>query len=916
MTKSNYLLIQNNTQIQHITLKEHLEGKNIDEKINALKNVILLQINNQPQLSLLMTIIKYCLPVKNHKVKKLVLYYWESLEKTDANGELLSEMILVCNQLLEDLQHANEYVRGMTLNFLSKVHEKELLSPLIQGITLNLSHRIYYVRRHAVNALAHITELYPDLVHDAMNLLKKQLSNENETVTLRNLIQFMYKLNSSGTMNFMQTWLANKSIAEIGDACTILILNYIQEWVSLYPNEKQHFIQFVLNALQSNSSCIQYQASYTLLRWSSSFTAIKQASIVLIELIKSHSELTVQCIALNQLIQRKEELKPILDELFHNLISCIPSAQSIVRSKLIELCVFLLSASNVDSFLLFVKKEFTQSLSIKWQDEKVHNEYQLELLDAISKIYYKHPEYIYIINLPLIEFVNVSSVSSQCISLFLEGISLEHELTGKIPEYMDTALSKLIAHMPSISCSSTLIKVFWLISSHAHTLDHIKNAIEDMQKLLNPLPLKYQGKHAGETRANEPKLCTAVTTIGEDGAYHTDIVYNTHPVNTVNTPARVLCCEGDFSLITSMSSSYIMLMANIYKLDSDIWAHFKPLIKDILNNFIELVGFIHDSTRIKEDILCQLKSHLLFLDHPTHRIIKDWSSKCLTTYHQTLNSIKIKEVKCTNSVVLERSIYDNLKLLFVHDAHDSNYKKEMVDINSVSKKLGEIIILSGSSDPIFIECAMEMNPYVLSMNLLLINQTSDTLQNIAIEFTSMEDAQLCSQHPLCLAPGENYTLPVNIYKCSTEISTIKGIVHFEYSNRNTSENNFIILKDIQIDILNYIKPATCIPALFIKMWKEFEWENVIHLHTKFNSLDDYIQHISNIMHMSVISNNNAKDLRCYASERLYAKSIFGSKILANLSLEMKDDIVDGTIRIRTEKQELALAIGRILSART
>lgn len=40
-------------------------------------------------------------------------------------------MILVCNAIMNNLKHANEYIRGCTLRFLSKITEDEILEPLV-----------------------------------------------------------------------------------------------------------------------------------------------------------------------------------------------------------------------------------------------------------------------------------------------------------------------------------------------------------------------------------------------------------------------------------------------------------------------------------------------------------------------------------------------------------------------------------------------------------------------------------------------------------------------------------------------------------------------------------------------------------------------------------------------------------------
>ena len=41
----------------------------------------------------------------------------------------------------------------------------------------------------------------------------------------------------------------------------------------------------------------------------------------------------------------------------------------------------------------------------------------------------------------------------------------------------------------------------------------------------------------------------------------------------------------------------------------------------------------------------------------------------------------------------------------------------------------------------------------------------------------------------------------------------------------------VILNDIHIDIMDYIKPATCSEQQFRAMWTEFEWENRVNVAT-------------------------------------------------------------------------------------
>ena len=57
-------------------------------------------------------------------IKKLLLIFWEIVPKTEPDGRLKHEMILVCDAYRKDLQHPNEFIRGATLRFLCKLKVK------------------------------------------------------------------------------------------------------------------------------------------------------------------------------------------------------------------------------------------------------------------------------------------------------------------------------------------------------------------------------------------------------------------------------------------------------------------------------------------------------------------------------------------------------------------------------------------------------------------------------------------------------------------------------------------------------------------------------------------------------------------------------------------------------------------------
>ena len=105
-------------------------------RITALHGLVVAGANGERQLleALLMPLIRFVLPRRDKTLKRLLLLLFENMDKTDAEGALRQEFILVCNAWRNDLHHANEYVRGATLRFLCRVREPELLEPLVPSV--------------------------------------------------------------------------------------------------------------------------------------------------------------------------------------------------------------------------------------------------------------------------------------------------------------------------------------------------------------------------------------------------------------------------------------------------------------------------------------------------------------------------------------------------------------------------------------------------------------------------------------------------------------------------------------------------------------------------------------------------------------------------------------------------------------
>ena len=258
-----------------------------------------------------------------------------------------------------------------------------------------------------------------------------------------------------------------------------------------------------------------------------------------------------------------------------------------------------------------------------------------------------------------------------------------------------------------------------------------------------------------------------------------------------------------------------------------------------------------------------------------------------------------------------------------------------------TNRLNRIVQLSGFSDPVYAEAFVDVHQFDILLDVLIVNQTNETLQNLTIEFATLGDLKLVERPtPTNMGPYAFHTLKANIKVSSTETGVIFG--NIVYDSKAKSDSTVIVLNDIHIDIMDYIHPPssslsssssassdTLSETQFRAMWTEFEWENKITVNTNIRSIRAFLEHILKETNMRVLTPGRALEGECgFLSANVYARSIFGEDALANISLEQvggsngagvngnlgggsggDEGSVQGAIRIRSKTQGIALSLG-------
>merc|ERR1719300_1049161 len=148
-----------------------------------------------------------------------------------------------------------------------------------------------------------------------------------------------------------------------------------------------------------------------------------------------------------------------------------------------------------------------------------------------------------------------------------------------------------------------------------------------------------------------------------------------------------------------------------------------------------------------------------------------------------------------------------------------------------SSKLSKVTQLTGFSDPVYAEAYVNVNQYDIVLDVLIVNQTRDTLQACTLELATLGDLKLVEKpQPIVLAPNDFANIKANVKVASTENGIIFGNIVYDVGG-STSDRNVVVLNDIHIDIMDYIVPASCTETEFRSMWAEFEWENKVSVNT-------------------------------------------------------------------------------------
>ncbi|ODV94229.1 hypothetical protein PACTADRAFT_4179 [Pachysolen tannophilus NRRL Y-2460] len=529
-------------------------------------------------------------------------------------------------------------------------------------------------------------------------------------------------------------------------------------------------------------------------------------------------------------------------------------------------------------------------------------------------------------------------------------ITFVKEVVEKFPALRTSIIHRLITALSKVKSGKVYRGSLWILGEYCLDEKDILDAWNHIRSSIGEIPILASEKKALQDAATgtgsdekESKTNGAVShkpVVLPDGTYATE---NAMTVDTATSneakserpPIRALILEGDYYLGAVLSSTLVKLVLRFEEITQKSKVNVLNALKAEAMLIMVSILRVGDSSFVKqkidedssERIYCCInflsednsstdsKEFKLiesaFLEYTREAFKKQLEIEDKKKAKQDSDELERNAEKVDDSIVFRQLSKEDIKDVVDDELLADQNVVATTKKEDLSSRLNHIVQLTGFSDPVYAEAYVKVHQFDVVLEVLVVNQTTVTLRNLSVEFSTLGDLKVIDK------PTTSNIGPHGFHRVSTTIkvtSADTGVIfgNIVYDGQHANESTIVILNDVHVDIMDYIKPAYCKENQFRKMWNEFEWENKITIKSTLLTLQSYLDALLKGTNMQCLTPGAiiGGDECQFLSANLYSKSSFGEDALANLCIEKKNDgPIVGHVRIRSKGQGLALSLG-------
>lgn len=633
--------------------------------------------------------------------------------------------------------------------------------------------------------------------------------------------------------------------------------------------------------------------------------AVKAATAKFIELSIKEADNNVKLIVLDRVEQLRKKNEGVLDDLTMEILRVLSSTDIDVRRKALGIALDMMSSRNVEDVVLLLKKELSKTVD---QEYEKNTEYRSLLIHSIHQCAIKFSEIAASVVELLMDFITDFNNASA-----VDVINFVKEVVEKFPVLRKTIVERLVSTLGEVRAGKVYRGIMWIVGEYSLEEPDIRDAWKRIRASLGEIPilaseqrlLEEQDRDKIDDQVNgssKPVAPSGSRKVLADGTYATETALTSQSSATAKLeavksaqkpPLRQLILDGDYYLATVLSSTLVKLVMRHSEISADK-ARTNALKAEAMLIMISILR-IGQSQFVKapidEDSVDRIMSCVRSLASFNEK--KELGMVWLDDTRKAFRAmVQVEEKKRAAKEAHEKAkaasqVDDVIQIRQLSKKNVGNDFDEIeVDLEratggeatteDLSSKLSRVVQLTGFSDPVYAEAYVKVHQFDIILDVLLVNQTTETLQNLSVEFATLGDLKVVERPTTQnLGAHDFHNVQCTIKVSSTDTGVIFGNVVYE--GAHSTDTNVVILNDLHVDIMDYIQPATCTETQFRRMWTEFEWENKVIINPlKAKSLRNFLEQFMACTNMSCLTPDASLKGDCqFLSANLYARSVFG-----------------------------------------
>lgn len=649
-----------------------------------------------------------------------------------------------------------------------------------------------------------------------------------------------------------------------------------------------------------------YEAASALTSLSSNPVAVKAAAGKFVELAIREADNNVKLIVLDRVDQLRKRNPGVLNELTMEILRVLSSPDIDVRRKALQLALEMVSSKNVDEVVMLLKKELQKTVDEQYEKSA---EYRQLLIHSIHQCAIKFSEIAASVVDLLMDFIADFNATSA-----VDVISFVKEVVEKFPRLRSSIVERLVKTLSEVRAGKVYRGALWIVGEYSTEAEDIREAWKKIRTSLGEIPILSSEQRLldevpeekpepddqpnGHPKPAPPKGSRKVL---PDGTYATESALTSQSAADAKLeavkaaqkpPLRQLILEGDFYLAAVLSSTLTKLVMRHSEISQDT-ARTNALRAEAMLIMISIIR-VGQSQFVKapidEDSVDRIMSCVRSLAEFAQK--RELETVFLGDTRKAFRAmVQVEEKKRAAREAMEKAksavqVDDVIGFRqLAKKAGGVNSDEVKLDLDKatggdaasedLSSKLSRVVQLTGFSDPVYAEAYVKVHQFDIVLDVLLVNQTSDTLQNLSVEFATLGDLKVVERPTTQnLGPHDFQNVQSTIKVSSTDTGVIFGNV--VYDGSSSTESNVVILNDVHVDIMDYIQPAQCTETQFRTMWTEFEWENKVNINSKAKSLREFLSQLMACTNMTCLTPEASMKGDCqFLSANLYARSVFG-----------------------------------------